>query len=400
MNKHRGFLVLTAILLVTLVGSTFGCGAIAPTPTAKPSIVSFVASPAGIDAGQKTTITWDVSGAPTINIQPGIGTMGPSGSLTLTPADPVTYTLTATNEAGSTTGSVTVTVAPVYVGMPDLVITDVWLAGDTIYFKIKNQGDAMAGITRANLSLFDAEETTIIVEAMAAGEERTTKFHNWEWWPSPMAMGESTSGLLAKPVEAIDVKVCADIKNEVEESDNANNCTTVLMGEPFLYDFNLNAHLALWRSSAGDVAGDIHFGGFPQKNGAAYNLSNYLYTCPQQVSNGWILGRFAQFYSEEGFQFSKPIEVPAEAVFISDLDFRTGVTSTDGVKVALGYIADDFSLIYFPKMDVYSDGKVYTYKVDLSDLKGLKTEFFLWIETKDSPEGDCVRWINPRITQE
>jgi hypothetical protein len=33
-------------------------------------------------------------------------------------------------------------------------------------------------------------------------------------------------------------------------------------------------------------------------------------------------------------------------------------------------------------------------------MAGKKTEFILRVEAKDSPEGDCVRWVEPKIVQE
>jgi hypothetical protein len=122
--------------------------------------------------------------------------------------------------------------------------------------------------------------------------------------------------------------------------------------------------------------------------------------CPEKVSNGWIMGRFADYYSELGMTLSREIKVPANSKFVAELGFKKGTTSSDGVRVAFGYLDETFSLVLFPKMDVNSDGKLHTYEVDLDALGGKKTEFFLWVEAKNSPEGDCVRWVNPRIIQE
>jgi hypothetical protein len=398
MNKHKIFLVLTVTLLAALVGSAAGCAEVAPTgPVAKPAINAFTASPASIDAGQKTTLSWDVSGADTITIQPGIiGTVGSSGSLQLSPPDTITYTLTATNETGSTSGTATITVTPVVAGKPDLVITDIWLSAETVYYKIKNQGDAEAKPTWSALYVYDLEEATGYAGSLAVGEEKTESF-NWQW----AYQAGGAAGPVPMTLKASIVKVCADAKNDIEESNKGNNCATVIWGVKFNYDFTENAHFAKWRSSADGLAGDLRWGGLPsEENGAAYIFLGDLYTCPQKVSNGWILGRFGDFYSESGINLSREIEVPARAVFTAELGFKQGATSTDGVRVALGYLDETFSLVLFPKMDVYSDGQFHTYKVDLSALEDKKTEFFLWVEAKSSPEGDCVRWVNPMITQE
>jgi hypothetical protein len=394
MNKQKKFLVLAIVSLLTVVSLAAGC---AGAPTLKPTINSFTASPESIVSGQRSTLSWDVSGATEISIEPGvgIGTLGASGSLQLSPPNTITYTLTATNKAGSTTGSATITVTPAVTGKPDLVITDVSLVAETVYFTIKNQGDAPAGQTWTDLYVYGTKETNSFVDALAPGEQRTIKFSNWRWrYPAP------TATLTTAP-QAFDIRVCADGNNDIEESNKANNCLSVVWGQPYVYDFTKQAHLAMWRSSAGEVAGDLRWGGLPNdKNGAAYILTGDLYMCPEKVSNGWILGKFADFYSEMGVSTSREIEVPAVAVFIADVGFGPGASSSDGVRVALGYMDRAFNMVLFPKMDVYSDGQLHTYKVDLSALKDMKTEFFLWVEAKDSPDGDCVRWINPRITQE
>ncbi len=75
-----------------------------------PSIASFTADPATIAAGASTTLSWSVTGATAISIDPDIGALTGT-SRTVSPAATTLYTLTATNAAGSATRQVTVTVA-------------------------------------------------------------------------------------------------------------------------------------------------------------------------------------------------------------------------------------------------------------------------------------------------
>jgi hypothetical protein len=67
-----------------------------------PSIGSFDADPDAIGKGESSSLTWSVSGASKISIEPGIGTVGLTGSQSISPDETTTYTLTATNEFGST----------------------------------------------------------------------------------------------------------------------------------------------------------------------------------------------------------------------------------------------------------------------------------------------------------
>ena len=81
-------------------------------PVAPPSISTFSASPVSINSGQSSTLSWSVTGATSLSIDQGVGTVTGS-SVSVNPTQTKTYTLTATNSGGSTTKSATVTVAVV-----------------------------------------------------------------------------------------------------------------------------------------------------------------------------------------------------------------------------------------------------------------------------------------------
>lgn len=77
-------------------------GAKAPTAEAieSPAIHSFATTHPRVSAGQSSTLSWRVSNADRIRIEPDIGTVGALGSRTVTPSKTTTYTLIATNQAG------------------------------------------------------------------------------------------------------------------------------------------------------------------------------------------------------------------------------------------------------------------------------------------------------------
>lgn len=66
-----------------------------------PSISSFNANPDVIEEGENSNLIWSVSGASKVSIEPGVGTVGLTGSQRISPDETMTYTLTATNEFGS-----------------------------------------------------------------------------------------------------------------------------------------------------------------------------------------------------------------------------------------------------------------------------------------------------------
>ena len=81
-----------------------------------PQIVTLVATPQNISPGQSTKICWQVTGATSIGITPGVGTnLNPNDCATVTPSVTTTYTLTATNATGQIQGNVTVNVGLVQI---------------------------------------------------------------------------------------------------------------------------------------------------------------------------------------------------------------------------------------------------------------------------------------------
>ena len=87
-----------------------------------PVIDSYTASPGTINESESATLSWSISDADSATIDNDIGSINPvSGSLEVSPLSTTTYTLTATNDDGSVTRKVTVTVSEPSV--PEIVET-------------------------------------------------------------------------------------------------------------------------------------------------------------------------------------------------------------------------------------------------------------------------------------
>lgn len=79
-------------------------------PTGAPTITSFSAAPSTISAGGTSTLAWSASGATSLSIAPGVGTVTGT-SVQVHPTATTQYVLTATNASGSATASASVTVS-------------------------------------------------------------------------------------------------------------------------------------------------------------------------------------------------------------------------------------------------------------------------------------------------
>lgn len=77
-----------------------------------PRIKSFAATTNFIYLGGSATLSWDVTNAANVSIDPGLGNRPAIGSVSVSPALTTTYSLTATNTNGVRTASVTIVVDP------------------------------------------------------------------------------------------------------------------------------------------------------------------------------------------------------------------------------------------------------------------------------------------------
>jgi len=108
-NYFKYFNLFFAIAVLVFIA---GCNG---TPPAAPLINSFSASPSTIPVGGSSTLSWSVTDATSVTIDPGIGSVTLTGTTTVNPTITTTYTLTATNVAGSVTATTTVTVSPLII---------------------------------------------------------------------------------------------------------------------------------------------------------------------------------------------------------------------------------------------------------------------------------------------
>jgi hypothetical protein len=124
-SKCMWEVVLVVGLAIPLLGSVMSCVTLtsspsagskpAPSPQQSPSvkppvIVVFEVSPTKVTVVEPVTLSWEVTNATTVTIDPGIGKVPSSGTKELMPEHNITYKLTASNAGGSVTRTASVLV--------------------------------------------------------------------------------------------------------------------------------------------------------------------------------------------------------------------------------------------------------------------------------------------------
>jgi len=109
--KKTAFLSLSLLLLLVFIPGciTFQLPPSAPTPPTPPTppvgtppvIIAFSNNPSTINAGDTSTLIWNVTGANSVSIDQGIGQVDVAGTRVVSPGKSTVYTLSAANAAGT-----------------------------------------------------------------------------------------------------------------------------------------------------------------------------------------------------------------------------------------------------------------------------------------------------------
>jgi hypothetical protein len=111
--KEKINMTKVGLVFMVLLAFLIACGSSTEVKSA-PTINSFTATPNNLQTPGDVTLEWDVTGASSLSINQSVGTVIPNNksSKIVNVSATQTFTLTATNSAGSVTKDVTVNVAP------------------------------------------------------------------------------------------------------------------------------------------------------------------------------------------------------------------------------------------------------------------------------------------------
>ena len=176
--------------------------------------VTLTATPASIQSGYTSTLSWTSNFADTLTINQSIGSVVvPSGSLVVSPTVTTTYTITATNAFGTAQASATVTVTARGGGRPSGVAEGAILQRDLTKTTDAAQGPGDNGATFSAFAVIGSVVLThpselalvlfITTEAIAAGSHPTVSVILDEIAPSIAVPFVSLGSFVPDPPELV-----------------------------------------------------------------------------------------------------------------------------------------------------------------------------------------------------
>ena len=359
---------------------------VVPVKVGLPVINSFAADPGTITVGSTATLSWNVSNAAFVDIDPGVGTAEAVGTASIAPAKTTSYTLTAYNQVGIVVATTQLLVTEAATsGRPDLVIADIskveTTTGIKIAYTVENRGvnDSPSSITRLYANgVYRALDTLGTV-------------------PAGGSVTRTVSGWLYNPATSV-VKISVDADNNVIESAEGNNVREVSYTVETIFDFIDSAHTATWgveypykRVIFGELPAERE-GVILHKPGKRMEDTSMpirtLETRPYAIYNGWIVGDYNINYQVKSGDHFYGVVGLVEGAIVGEVQFWVYMRlqgETDWVVLVSGVD------------DIY-DYRIKTMSVPLPpEYFGKDVDFSLRVFANGEPLQDWAAWVDARI---
>jgi hypothetical protein len=349
-----------------------------------PVIRSFAADPGSIAAGDTANLKWKVDNASAVQIDPGIGSRQPSGSISISPGSTTKYTLTAYGPVGIVIGTTEIVVGQASgPGRADLVLTDIYKIatpdGVRIGYSLENRGNQSSPSTESKLFANGAYKDVVAVPVMPPGGKLEGRFNKWRYDPFSNI-----------------IEVFVDAGNNVLESDKTNNTIKFVFPVSVEYDFVVNANLAQWNNGYQPVV----FGGSPDNiEGAALYRTNkrlenaigpakYLETRPRSTYSGFITGDYVTLSALKPGVWFNAIAGLLEGADAGTVMFEVYVRAEGDTEwQSLGEGVSD---IY--------DYRLRTVSFPIPEsFSGKKTDFRLKVSNTGEPLQNWAVWVQARL---
>jgi len=227
-------------------------------PSGAPVISSFTATPSSISLGQSVTLSWNVTGATSLTLDNGIGSVTGLTTKMVVPAVTTKYTLTASNTSSTVTASTTVTVSTTTT--PSTI--SIWpataspamyvMAGAPIEFGLKFRSDVAGKITgirfykiSSNTGVHTGSLWTTSGQLLATGTFVNETASGWQTlqFASPVSIAANTVYIASYHTNAGEGAVGLDLQTHGVDNPPLHALQTGVSGYNGVYYFGSGGHV-------------------------------------------------------------------------------------------------------------------------------------------------------------
>lgn len=366
-----------------------------------PKINFFRVDPTIIVEGQSSTLSWDVSGATRIVVEPDCGSVESQGKINVSPLSETTYTLFAVNRNGTSTNSLILKVIPKIKEKPDLEIIDFWNTGNILFYRVKNKGLLVSCPCTAALYKNGILESTDYISPLEPGEERVESFASYHF--SPRFGSLTGSALQEGTSDAVNMRICLNQPPSCAEASFENNCLDHNFGPTLYLNLLRYAPRAIFENNDGSLSLPMNrdykkgWAAIGTAQMESVNVSGALLMVPPAASGKWTQARFG--IPEASAVGLKPFIIPYKGKFTAKVGLSSDCSDDASIKFIFGMKFKD-GIEFLPPVNADNTKKTLSYEVDLSKFAGREAEFILRVESnKDMLRGSAV-WADPILLQE
>ena len=300
---------------------------------------------------------------------------------------------------------------PTASGGADLVITEAWLEGPRIYYRIKNAGSVDTPPTYTYLyvnNLLPPLGSSSFVDVLKPGQEKVLNFSSYQWPYGADTDGDSGASSWNSSMDIVydpslknhTVKICADAKDEARESNENNNCLYKIWGS--LWDFDLLAvsHLADYYNSSAKIFKTEGLNESDQKGAHIKMSDGGLEMVPEAKPQGWFRGKWGVTSTDTNLKTGiYPIKVPQKLKFKATVGLSSAAQGSDGVTFKFGFQDSSDALHFLGEKKMTVPGQFEEWVINMDDLYGSSGFFVLQVDAGNSPTNDFAIWKQARVMQ-
>ena len=344
----------------TPFGEQFYADIVVPSTCQPPKITQFEATPASIESGQSTTLSWHVDGATSVSIDPPVENDIVGSSVKVSPTENTTYTLTAHDGECASSEKVTVSVIQSCDGL--------------------------------SIDEFSANPTTIHVGDTSKLTWQVTGATSVRISPSP-EVSAAENALTVAPTQNTTYVLSA--KNDA--CTKTAQATIAVSNAQTLINFVDSAPTATWKTPVRQ----LDWNGTPADVGGYAAWQNSVI-----LQKGVGVQRVLDIHPKDDafVQGRYPINLsggvrPTDELRLQ-LAYLQGATQSSGATYSAKFVPTGGSSILLGSLTLDADGTVFVATFPLQNVpNGVNGEFFLQVDKGINPTADVAVWIQAELVR-